>query len=88
MKFRLWSAVSFLALLLLLLLRPTLTSVLLFSSSIANAEGGNNKTIAFNSLLNKFVGFVYTGTDNNQLYSTNLAGGAVTLCLPTNSWCL
>ena len=47
-------------------------------SSIANAEGGNNKTIALNFAGNKFVGSVYVGTDNNQLYSTNLTGGAVT----------
>ncbi len=48
------------------------------SSSIANAEGGNHATIAFNFAGNKFVGSVYTGIDNNQLYSTDLTGGTVT----------
>jgi hypothetical protein len=79
MKFRLWSAVSFLA---LSVSTHAATNIdfrtFVSSSSIANAEGGNNKTIAFNFAGNKFVGSVYTGTDNNQLYSTNLAGGAVT----------
>ena len=48
------------------------------SSSIANAEGGNHATIAFNFAGNKFVGSVYSGIDNNQLYSTDLTGGGVT----------
>jgi hypothetical protein len=47
------------------------------SSSIAAAEGGNNSTIAFNFAGNKFVGSVYFGANNNQLYSTNLTGGSV-----------
>ena len=47
-------------------------------ASIANAEGGNHATIAFNFAGNKFVGSVYSGIDNNQLYSTDLTGGAVT----------
>jgi len=47
-------------------------------SSIAAVEGGNNSTIAFNYAGNKFVGSVYLGTDNNQLYQTNLGGGGVT----------
>ena len=42
---------------------------------INTAEGGNNSTIAFNYAGNKFVGTVYF---DNQLYSTNLTGGAVT----------
>lgn len=46
--------------------------------AIAAAAGGNNSTIAFNFAGNKFVGSVYLGTDNNQLYSTNLSGGGVT----------
>lgn len=48
------------------------------SSSISAAEGGNNATIAFNFAGNQFVGSVYFGADNNQLYSTNLTGGSVT----------
>ena len=48
------------------------------SSSIANVEGGNSATIAFNFAGNKFVGSVWSGTDNNQLYSTDLTGGTVT----------
>ncbi|MGB8886038.1 MAG: hypothetical protein WCC87_04900 [Candidatus Korobacteraceae bacterium] len=47
------------------------------SSSIASVEGGNHATIAFNFAGNKFVGSVYVFTDNNQLYSTDLTGGAV-----------
>ena len=45
--------------------------------SIAVAEGGNNATIAFNYTGTGFVGSVYFGPDNNQLYSTNLSGGNV-----------
>ena len=45
--------------------------------SIAAAEGGNNATIAFNFAGTQFVGSVYFGTDNNQLYTTNLSGGGV-----------
>ncbi len=48
------------------------------SSSISATEGGNNSTIAFNYAGNKFVGSVYFGADNNQLYSTSLTGGSVT----------
>jgi len=44
---------------------------------IAAAEGGNQSTIAFNYTGTGFVGSVYFGTDNNQLYSTNLTGGNV-----------
>lgn len=46
-------------------------------ASIAAQEGGNNATIAFTYAGNKFVGSVYLGTNNNQLYSTNLTGGNV-----------
>jgi hypothetical protein len=48
------------------------------SSNIDAAEGGNNQTIAFNYNGGAFVGSVYFGTDNNQLYSTSLTGGSVT----------
>lgn len=37
----------------------------------------NNATIGFTYAGNKFVGSVYFGTNNNQLYSTNLTGGSV-----------
>ena len=37
----------------------------------------NNATIGFTYAGNKFVGSVYFGTNNNQLYSTNLSGGGV-----------
>jgi len=47
-------------------------------SSIAAMEGQNN-TIAFNFAGNKFVGSVYFGANNAQLYSTNLSGGNVQL---------
>src|SRR5450631_2403730 len=46
-------------------------------ASIAAQEGGNNSTIAFTYAGNKFVGSVYLGANNNQLYSTNLTGGNV-----------
>ncbi len=46
-------------------------------SDIAAAEGGNQSTIAFNYTGAGFVGSVYFGPDNNQLYSTNLSGGNV-----------
>ncbi len=42
------------------------------------AENGNHATIAFNFAGNKFVGSVYVGANNNQLYSTNLSGSVVT----------
>src|ERR1017187_8384371 len=45
------------------------------SANIGAAEGGNTSTIAFNYAGNGFVGSVYF---DNQLYSTNLSGGAVT----------
>ena len=46
-------------------------------SDIAAAEGGNQSTIAFNYTGTGFVGSVYFGPNNNQLYSTNLSGGNV-----------
>jgi hypothetical protein len=53
-------------------------STFVSSSSINAAEGGNNSTIAFTYAGDKFVGSVYFGPDNNQLYQTNLGGGGVT----------
>jgi hypothetical protein len=46
-------------------------------ANIAAAEGGNQSTIAFNYTGNGFVGSVYFGPNNSQLYSTNLSGGNV-----------
>ncbi|HUB15205.1 MAG TPA: PEP-CTERM sorting domain-containing protein [Acetobacteraceae bacterium] len=47
------------------------------ASDIATVEGGNDATIAFNYAGNQFVGSVYFGNDNNQLYATSLTGGSV-----------
>jgi len=46
------------------------------SASISAVEG-QNQTIGFAYAGNKFVGSVYFGTNNNQLYSTDLNGGGV-----------
>jgi hypothetical protein len=46
------------------------------SANISAAEG-QNQTIGFAYAGNQFVGSVYFGTNNNQLYSTNLNGGGV-----------
>ena len=43
----------------------------------SNAVEGQNQTIAFNYTGTGFVGSVYFGPDNNQLYSTNLSGTGV-----------
>jgi hypothetical protein len=42
------------------------------------ASEGQSNVIAFNYTGSGFVGSVYFGGDNNQLYSTNLSGGGVT----------
>ena len=47
------------------------------TTSSLNAALGNNATIGFAYAGDKFVGSVYFGTNNNQLYSTNLTGGNV-----------
>ena len=47
------------------------------SSSSINAAEGQNQTIGFTYAGNKFVGSVYFGANNNQLYSTDLTGGNV-----------
>ena len=44
------------------------------TSSDINAVEGQNQTIAYNYAGNKFVGSVYSGINNNQLYSTDLTG--------------
>ncbi len=52
-------------------------STFVSGADIAAVEGLNHSTIAFNYTGTGFVGSVYIGTDNNQLYSTNLSGGNV-----------
>jgi PEP-CTERM motif len=47
------------------------------SSASINAVEGQNNTIAFTYAGNKFVGSVYFGGNNAQLYSTGLTGGGV-----------
>jgi len=47
------------------------------SGSSLNSVLGNNATIGFAYAGDKFVGSVYFGANNNQLYSTNLLGGNV-----------
>ena len=47
------------------------------SSSSINAVEGQNNTIGVTYAGNKFVGSVYFGANNNQLYSTDLTGGNV-----------
>lgn len=52
-------------------------STFVSAGDIAAAEGGNDATIAFNYTGTGFVGSVYFGPNNNQLFSTNLTGGNV-----------
>jgi hypothetical protein len=47
------------------------------TSAAISAVEGQNQTIGFAYAGNKFVGSVYFGTNNNQLYSTDLNGGSV-----------
>jgi hypothetical protein len=47
------------------------------SSTEINTTLSNNATIGFAYAGNKFVGSVYFGTNNNQLYQTALNGGSV-----------
>jgi hypothetical protein len=47
------------------------------TSSSLSTTLGNNATIGFTYAGDKFVGSVYFGTNNNQLYSTDLTGGNV-----------
>ena len=52
-------------------------STFVSGGDIAGVESGNHQTIAFNFAGNKFVGSVYIGASNNQLYSTDLTGTSV-----------
>jgi hypothetical protein len=47
------------------------------SSGAINAVEGQTNTIGFTYAGNKFVGSVYFGANNNQLYQTDLTGGNV-----------
>jgi len=47
------------------------------SAGAINAVEGQNQTISITYAGNKFVGSVYNGVNNNQLYSTDLNGGSV-----------
>jgi len=47
------------------------------SSSDLSTTLGNNATIGFTYAGDRFVGSVYFGTNNNQLYQTDLTGGSV-----------
>jgi hypothetical protein len=51
-------------------------STFVTAADITAAEG-QHQTIAFNYAGNKFVGSVYFGVNNSQLYSTDLTGGNV-----------
>jgi hypothetical protein len=55
---------------------PTFTPFV--TTSDLSTALGNNATIGFAYAGDKFVGSVYYGTNNNQLYQTNLTGGGVT----------
>ncbi|HEY4957219.1 MAG TPA: PEP-CTERM sorting domain-containing protein [Caldimonas sp.] len=48
-------------------------------ASLAALLAGNNDTIGFAYAGDKFVGSVYVGTNNNQLYSSNLTGSGLQL---------
>jgi hypothetical protein len=58
---------------------PITFSTFVSGSDIAAVEAGQTNTIAFTYAGNKFVGSVYFGPNNAQLYSTNLSGGGVAL---------
>lgn len=49
------------------------------TTSNLNTALGNSAAIGFAYAGNKFVGSVYSGLNNNQLYQTDLTGGSVTL---------
>ena len=57
--------------------RAALTFGDFVTSAAISAAEGQNQTIGFAYAGNKFVGSVYFGTNNNQLYSTDLTGGSV-----------
>ena len=64
-------------------LASTASPALTFSTFVSGGDLatalGNNATIGFSYAGDRFVGSVYFGTNNNQLYQTNLTGGNVQL---------
>ncbi|HEY1931629.1 MAG TPA: PEP-CTERM sorting domain-containing protein [Acetobacteraceae bacterium] len=59
--------------------RASLTFSTFVTSSDINAAEGQNSVIGFNYAGNMFIGSLYYGTNNNQLYETNLVGTGVQL---------
>ena len=57
---------------------PVTFSTFVTQAAIDGAEAGQNNTIGFTYAGNKFVGSLYLGANNFQLYSTDLTGGSVT----------
>ena len=59
----------------------TSAQAITFSSFVTSSDLstalGNNATIGFTYAGDKFVGSVYYGANNNQLYSTDLTGGSI-----------
>jgi hypothetical protein len=55
----------------------TITFSTFVSASTINGLEGQDSTIGFTHAGKKFVGSVYFGYNNNQLYSTDLSGGSV-----------
>jgi hypothetical protein len=74
MKKLMWCAVSLLG---FSVAADAVTFSTFVGSGAINAVEGQNNTIAFTYAGNKFIGSVYTGANNLQLYSTDLNGGNV-----------
>ena len=58
---------------------PLVFNPFISGASLGSLLGGNNDTIGFAYAGDRFVGSVYFGTDNNQLYSSNLNGTGLAL---------
>ena len=58
---------------------PLVFNPFVSSASLDALLAGNNATIGFAYAGDKFVGSVYFGADNNQLYSSNLTGTGLAL---------
>jgi len=58
---------------------PLVFAPFISGSSLGTLLGGNNDTIGFTYAGDKFVGSVYFGANNNQLYSSNLSGTGLAL---------
>lgn len=71
-----WSAIAITA------VAATSAHALTFNTFVSGGDLSsslsNTSAIGFSYAGNKFVGSVYYGSNNNQLYQTNLSGGAVT----------